>query len=110
MSNISNHLDEHLYVHTNESESASMLVAPLISCWETGRWELIRAELRSRAMSSMHRSELSPPNEAVSHADVRGHASELPLAAGNLAKPGVLSMPSPRRTAHHRGKWRLPGC
>jgi hypothetical protein len=63
MSNISNQHDAHLYVQANESGNASMLIAPPVSCWEAGRWELTRASIRRSSTSSMHRPKTSPPND-----------------------------------------------
>ena len=43
MSNISKQHDGDLDIQTNEIRNLSMLIAPTISCWEAGRWELTRA-------------------------------------------------------------------
>jgi hypothetical protein len=46
ISNISNQHDGDLDMQTNETRSVSTLIAPTISCWEAGRWELTRAKLQ----------------------------------------------------------------
>jgi len=56
MSTISDQLTED--VHTTGGGNASMLVAPTVSCWEAGRWELTRATLR-RNSTSVHRPQPS---------------------------------------------------
>jgi len=40
MSNISNQHDGKLDIETNKTPNVSMLITPIISCWEAGWWEL----------------------------------------------------------------------
>jgi hypothetical protein len=46
MSNISTQRDGRGCEQTNESGNAPMLIAPSVSCWETWRWEVIRASMQ----------------------------------------------------------------
>jgi hypothetical protein len=65
MSNISNQHDGKLDMQTNETGNVSMLIAPTISCWEAGRWELTRARLQRSSVASLG-----------STSSVRGHVGE----------------------------------
>jgi hypothetical protein len=51
MSNISTQGDGRGCEQTNESGNAPMLIVPSVSCWETWRWEVIRASRRGRTRS-----------------------------------------------------------
>ena len=51
MSNISTQRDGRGCEQTNESGNAPMLITPSVSCWETWRWEVIRASRRGRTRS-----------------------------------------------------------
>ena len=53
MSNISKQHDGDLDIQTNEIRNVSMLIAPTISCWEAGRWELTRARLQRSSDASL---------------------------------------------------------
>jgi hypothetical protein len=53
MSNISNQHDGNLDTQTNETRNVSMRIAPTISCWEAGRWELTRATLQRSSDASL---------------------------------------------------------
>ena len=53
MSNISKQHDGDLDIQTNEIRNLSMLIAPTISCWEAGRWELTRARLQRSSDASL---------------------------------------------------------
>jgi hypothetical protein len=70
MSNISNRHDGNLDIHTNETRNVSVLMAPPISCWEAGRWELTRARLQRSSDASLEStsSVLGDAGEAVSKA------------------------------------------
>ena len=59
MSTISNQPGGDYGVHTTQCGNASMLLAPAVSCWEAGRWELTRSSLR-RNSTSVQRPEPSP--------------------------------------------------
>ena len=48
MSNISTQRDGRGCEQTDESGNAPMLIAPSVSCWETWRWEAIRASRHDR--------------------------------------------------------------
>src|SRR5215510_16227252 len=45
--------DGDLDIQTNEIRNVSMLIAPTISCWEAGRWELTRARLQRSSDASL---------------------------------------------------------
>ena len=62
MSNISKQHDGDLDIQTNEIRNVSMLIAPTISCWEAGRWELTRARLQRSSDASLE-----------STSSIRGH-------------------------------------
>jgi len=51
MTNISTQRDGRGCEQTNESGNAPMLITPSVSCWETWRWEVIRASRRGRTRS-----------------------------------------------------------
>jgi hypothetical protein len=51
MSNISTQRDGRGCEQTDESGNAPMLIAASVSCWETWRWEVIRASRHDRKRS-----------------------------------------------------------